>query len=180
VTYRTMTLSITTLYHYAECRILFIVMLIVVLMNAVMLSVAIMNVVMLSATIMNVIMLSVAIMDVVILSVAIMNVVMLSVTIMNVVMLSVAIMKVVMLSVALMDVAMLSVAEPLKFGRKYRSLPLSRLPRPESVYWAEFSTLRSQAFFVLSVSAWHRQANPNLELKTRPRFRRASLSLSMA
>jgi hypothetical protein len=75
---------------------------------------------------------------IVMLSVAIMNVVMLSVTIMNVVMLSVAIMNVVMLSVAIMNVVMLSVVEPLQFGRKYRSLPLSRLPDPKAFIGPSF------------------------------------------
>jgi hypothetical protein len=44
---------------------------------------------------------------------------------------------------------------------------------------AKFSTL-SQAFFVMSIIAWHRLIQQHLELKTRPRFRPISLNLSVA
>ncbi len=43
---------------------------------------------------------------------------------------------------------------------------------------AEFLTL-SQAVFVMNVTTWHGQAHPYLELKTQPRFRPVSLSLSV-
>jgi len=62
-----MTLTITTLCikcHYAQCRILFIV-----LLNAVMLSVVMLNVNMMSALALNVIMLSVIMLHVVMMSV---------------------------------------------------------------------------------------------------------------
>jgi hypothetical protein len=49
-----MTLSITMLCHYAECRVLFIIMLSVIMLSVVMLSVIMLSVVML-----NVVMLSV-------------------------------------------------------------------------------------------------------------------------
>ncbi len=42
----------------------------------------------------------------------------------------------------------------------------------------EFLTL-SQAVFVMNVTTWHGQAHPYLELKTQPRFRPVSLSLSL-
>ena len=40
--------------------------------------------------------------------------------------------------------------------------------------WAKLSTL-SEPVFVSNVIAWHRQARPHLELKTRPRFRPVGL-----
>jgi len=43
--------------------------------------------------------------------------------------------------------------------------------------WAEFSTL-SQAVFVMSVIARHRQARPHQVLKTQPRFYPVSLNYS--
>ncbi len=55
--------NLTTLHHYAECRVLFVVMLSVAMLNVVMLSVimraAMLNVFMLSVVMLNVIMLSV-------------------------------------------------------------------------------------------------------------------------
>ncbi len=56
-----MTLSITALYQYAECPILFIVMLNVILTNVVMLSVIVLNVGMLCVIVLNVVMLNVAV-----------------------------------------------------------------------------------------------------------------------
>jgi hypothetical protein len=54
-----MTHSITILCYYAECHILFTIMLNVVMQNAVMLSVVMLNVAMLSVVMLNVVMLSV-------------------------------------------------------------------------------------------------------------------------
>ncbi len=47
------------------------------------------------------------------------------------------------------------------------------------VVWAEFSTL-SLVVFIMNVISLSRHVRPHLELKTRPRFRPVSLSLSMA
>ncbi len=51
--------SITALYSYAECRVLFIAMLNVVMLNVVMLNVVMLNVVMLNAVMLSVVVLNV-------------------------------------------------------------------------------------------------------------------------
>jgi hypothetical protein len=106
------TLSINTTLHYniaimlshnAQCRILLII-----LLNVIMLRVVLLNVVMLNAVLLNVIMPSVVLLNVVMLNVVMLNVVMLNVVMLNVVMLNV-----VMLSVITLYVIMLSVVAPL-------------------------------------------------------------------
>ncbi len=61
-----MTLSITTLCYYAECCVLFIIMLSVVMLNIVMMNVVMMNVVMLNVIMLNVVMLNVVMLSVVV------------------------------------------------------------------------------------------------------------------
>ncbi len=61
--------SITTLCLYAESRVLFIVMLVVVLLSAIMLSLVVLSVIMLSLVVLSVIMLSLVMMSVLMLSV---------------------------------------------------------------------------------------------------------------
>ncbi len=46
------------------------------------------------------------------------------------------------------------------------------------VVWAKFSS-SSKVVLVMSVTAWHTQERPHLELKTRPWIHHDSLSLSM-
>ncbi len=47
------------------------------------------------------------------------------------------------------------------------------------VVWAEFSNLSQVILLSCTISAWH-DMQPLLELKTRPKVRLVSLSLSMA
>ncbi len=54
-----MPLSVATICHYAECCVLFIVMLNVIMPNVIMLNVVMLNVVMLNVIMLNVVMLSV-------------------------------------------------------------------------------------------------------------------------
>jgi hypothetical protein len=70
VTFNMMTLSITELYHYAECcnaecRILFIFMLSVVMLSVIVLSVVILRVIMLSVVMLSIVMLIVIMLSVV-------------------------------------------------------------------------------------------------------------------
>ncbi len=68
------TLSITRLFHYAECRVLFTTTL-----NAIMLNVIMLNVIMLNVIMLSVIMLSLIMLCIIMLSVFMLNVVTLSV-----------------------------------------------------------------------------------------------------
>ncbi len=65
--------------HYAECRVLFIVMLCEVMLNVIMLRVLVLSVVMLSVVMLSVVILSVVMLSVVILSVVMLSVIMLSI-----------------------------------------------------------------------------------------------------
>jgi hypothetical protein len=89
-----MTLSITMLCHYAECRVILIVMLSAIMLNVIRLSVIMLNVVML-----NVIMLSAIMLNVIRLSVVRLRVVRLRFIMLDVIRLSVIMLSVVMLSV---------------------------------------------------------------------------------
>jgi hypothetical protein len=60
-----MTLSITMLSYYAECHILFTIMLNVIVLRVIMLSVIMLNVIMLNVVMLNVVMLSVVMVSVV-------------------------------------------------------------------------------------------------------------------
>jgi hypothetical protein len=103
-----MTLSITGLCHYAECRVLFIVTLNVIVLNVIMLNVIVLNVNKLNVIMLNVIMLNVIMLNVIMLNVAILKVVTLNVVMLDVIMLKVVMLNMILLKVVMLNVVMLS------------------------------------------------------------------------
>ncbi len=113
--------------------------------------IVVLNVIMLSVIMLNVIMQNVIMLNVIMLNVIMLNVIMMNVIMLSVIMLSVIILSVIMLSAIMLNVIQGSVKAN---GRE-----------PESNL-AGFSTL-SLAVFVMNAIAWHRQARPHAQLKTR-------------
>ena len=72
------------LSYYAECRILYTIMLNVILLSIIMLNVVLLSVIMLNVVLLNVIMLNVILMNVIMLNVIMLNVVMLIVAMLSV------------------------------------------------------------------------------------------------
>jgi hypothetical protein len=108
VTLSKVTLSITMIYHYVECRISFIIMQRVIMLSVIIVNVVMLNEIVLSVITLSVIMLSVIMLSVIMLSVIMLNVIMQSVITLSVVMLSASMLNVFMLSVFMLTVVMLS------------------------------------------------------------------------
>jgi hypothetical protein len=100
--------NITTLCLYAESRVLFIVMLIVVVLSVIILSLIVLSVITLSFVVLSVIMLSLVVLSVIMLSLVVLSVIMLSLVLLSVIMLSFVVLSVIILSLIVLSVIMLS------------------------------------------------------------------------